>query len=264
MTFLLIIVLGFAPAIFWLYIIYRWDRFEPEPIKLVIRTFVLGMLVSIPAYYLETIFDGFFPSVFLGLVLIAPIVEEFLKFSVVRFGIYNNEEFDEPMDGIVYAAAAALGFASVENPLYLFGAYFSQQGPAASPESTAAVDALGGVFLLRAILSVPGHALWSSMWGYALGRAKFMEGAKVKVVVTCGLLAAMVLHGLHNLLAGYAASLAPFGLIILAGLLWIVVRRFGDKALEDSPFKPGLETKQETQNQDYREDLDAWLNEGGQ
>lgn len=103
------------------------------------------------------------------------------------------------------------------------------------------------------MLAVPGHAIWSSMWGYALGRAKFMQGPQVKVIVAGGLLIAMVFHGLHNLLAAYGASFALIGLVILAALIWLMVRRLADKALDASPFKPSQTVPQQQDPENMEE-----------
>ena len=82
------------------------------------------------------------------------------KFTIVRRFAYLHTEFDEPMDGIVYAAAAALGLATLENVLYVFSAYLTSP-----PLRSSTVIA-------RAIFSVPGHALFAGVWGYALGQAR--------------------------------------------------------------------------------------------
>ena len=117
MDTLTILALGLAPGIFWLWYFYRKDKLEPEPKHLIIKTFFLGMVSAVPAIILETPFKGLLLTV-----IAAPVIEEYLKYFVVRRTIYNHAEFDEPMDGIIYAAAAALGFASAENTLYLLTA----------------------------------------------------------------------------------------------------------------------------------------------
>ena len=164
--------------------------------------------------------EGFFglfiaSPVIMGAV-IAPVVEEYGKFWVVRRFIYRDVEFDEPMDGIVYAASAALGLASFENVLYVFAAY------AASPSL-----ALGTV-AIRAIFSVPGHALFSSVWGYALGRAKFTAAQRRPAIIARGLALAMVLHGIFNFLLfsadTFAYATAIFILVLIPGL-WILLER---------------------------------------
>ena len=131
---------------------YKKDTLEPEPQSFIIKTFLLGALVGIPVTLIELPFTF---SEFILAVFVAPVIEEFAKYFVVRKTIYSNVEFDEPIDGIIYAAAAALGFASLENISYLLSAYYQNHF-----EET---------YVVRALLSVPGHVLFSSMWGYALG-----------------------------------------------------------------------------------------------
>ncbi len=95
--------------------------------------------------------------------LVVPVVEELLKFSMVALFVYRDKEFNEPMDGIVYATATALGFATLENIVYVFD-----------------LQTISSLFItgsIRAILSVPGHALFAVFWGYGLGIAKFMPPA---------------------------------------------------------------------------------------
>jgi RsiW-degrading membrane proteinase PrsW (M82 family) len=120
------------------------------------------------------------------------------------------------MDGIVYAASAALGLASFENVLYVFAAY------ATSPSL-----ALGTV-AIRAIFSVPGHALFSSVWGYALGRAKFTAAQRRPAIIVRGLALAMMLHGIFNFLLfsadTFAYATAIFILVLIPGL-WILLER---------------------------------------
>lgn len=237
MAILAIIALSMAPGIFWLWFFYKRDRLEPEPRIFVILVFLLGMLSAVPAFVLELPFQGF---TFLSLVIVAPVVEEVLKFLSVRFTIYMHDEFDEPMDGIVYGAAAALGFASAENPLYLINTYMSAGGEAAAAFSVQVWGEVGKVFVIRALLAVPGHALWSSMWGFALGRAKFMGKAKwpkVKIIFI-GLSLAILFHGLHNFLSAFISEFAPVAVLFLALFIWGIVWRNINTALSDSPFAP--------------------------
>lgn len=114
-----ILLLAFAPGIFWLWYLYQKDRWEPEPRHLVLKAFFWGLVIAFPAALLET---AFLWSQFLLIVVAAPVIEEYLKYFVVRRAVYHREEFSEPVDGIVYAGAAALGFASIENLGYLLSA----------------------------------------------------------------------------------------------------------------------------------------------
>ncbi|MFW5639473.1 MAG: PrsW family intramembrane metalloprotease, partial [Methanoculleus sp.] len=185
---LVILALALGPGVFWVWYFYHRDKFEPEPAALIIKIFLIGALITIPVALIEGFFGLFIASPVIMGVVVAPVVEEYGKFWVVRRFIYRDVEFDEPMDGIVYAASAALGLASFENVLYVFAAY------AASPSL-----ALGTV-AIRAIFSVPGHALFSSVWGYALGRAKFTAAQRRPAIIARGLALAMVLHGIFNFL----------------------------------------------------------------
>jgi len=222
----LVLGLGFAPGIFWLWFFYGKDRWEPEPKSTVIKTFFLGMAVVIPVLVVEIpflflrwnpIFSG------IGLFFVG-VIEEYGKYCVVRYGVYRKKDFNEPMDGITYAAAAALGFASIENALYLVSTL--NQG----------VGLLAVVFLGRALLSTFGHALFSSFWGYALGKAKF-DKTRARRLIFRGLAAAALSHGLFNVLL-----LLPYGigLVIDGGLiaiLWAITRREIKIAEALSPFR---------------------------
>ena len=134
----LILAIAVAPCLFWLWFFIRRDRLEPEPRGLVARLFFLGCLSVFPAALLEMPV----PSP-LDAVLAAPIFEELCKLLVVYLFVYRNVEFDEPMDGITYGVACALGFATVENIFYVFGAQ----------------DKAVGLAVVRALLSV---IRWSS------------------------------------------------------------------------------------------------------
>lgn len=223
MHLLTIFALGFAPAIFWLAYFYKRDALEPEPKLLVVRTFFLGLLVTFPV----AIFQGALASVFgffILAVVVAPIVEELAKYSVVRYGIFENREFNEPMDGIVYAAAAALGFASIENAFYILSAYF--ESPAGAVMT----------FTFRALFSVPAHALISSTWGYALGRAKFVSPERRNAIIYQGIIIAIILHSLFNFLAGimlWAGIIAM--ILLLVPAMWLLVNRNISRAIEVSP-----------------------------
>ncbi|MEI6502368.1 MAG: PrsW family glutamic-type intramembrane protease, partial [Armatimonadota bacterium] len=168
----LLLICAIAPGLFWLWYFWHRDRLEPEPRRLVAKVFCIGALVVIPAGLLETLVPEPYTTV-----LAAPVFEELAKFLVVFWGVYRCLQFDEPMDGIVYATAAALGFATAENIAYVLGA---GAGEAA------------GIAFVRAILSVPGHALWGCLWGYGLGRMKFLDRKRGETFVAAGLGAASI------------------------------------------------------------------------
>jgi RsiW-degrading membrane proteinase PrsW (M82 family) len=204
---LFIITLGFAPGIFWVWYFYRQDKWEPEPKKLIAKVFLYGIIISLPVLLLEA---PFLFSELLLAVIAAPIIEEFFKFLTVRYSVYKNKEFSEPLDGITYASAVALGFASIENTFYLFS--FLNKG----------VVTFTVFFIVRALLSVPGHALFSSMWGYTLGVAKYRpEGRRGRIVLS-GLLTGIFFHSLYNFLLS-GLLIGAIGMLIFIPLLWKLV-----------------------------------------
>ena len=186
-----LVFLAIAPALFILLYIYKKDQYAPEPLHLVAWVFFLGSLTVLPAGLIELLFpEGVFSSA-----VVAPVVEEGLKFLVVYFAIFRHPEFNEPMDGIVYAAAASLGFATIENILYV-------------------IDGGLAVGIVRAIASVPGHVVFACVWGFALGTAKFRPENERTGIIVSGLITGMLLHGLFNF------SLEVIGAL---GLLLILV-----------------------------------------
>jgi protease PrsW len=215
---LTILALAFAPGVFWLWYFYKKDKLEPEPLHLIRNSFLWGMAAVIPAAVIE---QPFVPGGRISAsVISAPIVEELLKFLVVWLTIYRSKEFDEPMDGVVYAASAALGFASLENVFYLF---MSRHEP----------GQFFVVVVMRAFLSVPAHALFSSMWGFALGFAKFADGVTARKLIVSGLLLSMVLHAAFN----FACESGPFwalGMLVVVPVLWSLANRKIKQALAAS------------------------------
>jgi len=215
MSYPLYIIFGVLPSIIWLLFYLRRDV-HPESNRQVIKIFFYGMIAAIPAILLEMgIFKisdelNFSPvllsilNIFLGVAL----VEEFLKYLVVREKAFTHAELDEPIDVMLYMIIAALGFAASENililfslgPTFLFGETFS----------ISVFRSLGATFL---------HALCSGAFGYFLALSFFELKNQTKFLVF-GLGIATLLHGLYNFsimkLEGSLSFLIP--LFILIGL----------------------------------------------
>jgi protease PrsW len=161
---------------------------NPEPRGAVLKTFGLGVLVVLPVLVvaLPVLFLFVQPvarvnplagAVSAGF-LTAAVPEEFFKFVVVAFWCARRPEFDEPMDGIVYGATASLGFATMENILYVSG---------------------GGLEMAvgRAFTAVPCHAFLGAIMGYYVGQALFRPERRGAFLAT-GLGLAILLHGLYD------------------------------------------------------------------
>lgn len=199
-----------APGVSLLTYLYLKDRYDAEPIHMVIRMFLLGVLVVLPIVVVQRglqIWLGDNPFVF-SFVESAGI-EEFVKWFVLYHMIYNHTEFDEPYDGIVYAASISLGFATLENVMY---AVFS--------------PATFGTLMVRALLPVSGHALFGIMMGYYLGKAKFtLHPKKRKLFLAISLSLPLLLHGMYDwimitLKSNWMYFIIPFMVVLWIWGLW--------------------------------------------
>ncbi|HOH81716.1 MAG TPA: PrsW family glutamic-type intramembrane protease [Methanoregulaceae archaeon] len=217
-------LLAVAPAAFWLWYFYNKDRYEPEPLSWILMVYIFGIVVTIPVAFIEGTLSIIIPEFFI-VVLGAPIVEEAGKYLVVKKTVWESLEFDEPVDGIIYAAAAGLGFATLENVIYVFSAV-----------ETSLILALQ-TGLLRALISVPGHVLFSAMWGYSLGKARFIPQEQRTGVIATGLILAMAFHALFNLLLYDAIGFAVLILVVVP-VLWFSVQKKIDQALLSSGYRP--------------------------
>jgi RsiW-degrading membrane proteinase PrsW (M82 family) len=218
-----LVVVALAPIVFLAWFVYTRDRYEREPRRLIVKTFVLGAILVVPVIVAELLGSLFLPpsadpfALFLHFLLVVALVEESSKYLAVRVSVYGSREFNEPMDGLVYGAIAGLGFAAPENLLYVL-----------SRGAT-----LG---IVRAVLSVPGHALWGSIIGYYLARQKF-TGARRSGLL--GLSVAVILHTIFDY--GLVGTEPLLGIIIASGVVvvgWIIFFRFTRTAHETSPFRP--------------------------
>src|SRR3989339_2176612 len=152
-----LLALAIAPSVMIFMIFYLRDKYDREPWGLLLKTFVLGALMIIPVALNEewlfkwwgvSLYDnGSLVVNFLSMIFFVALVEELAKFSVVRGYAWKKPAFNEPYDGIMYTVMASLGFATVENLLYVF-----QNGEV--------------VAWLRAFLTVPMHALSAVIMGY--------------------------------------------------------------------------------------------------
>ena len=207
----IILAAAIAPALLLLYYVYSKD-FNPEPRKMVLKGFWYGAL----AVFASTVISG--PIMFLGLIpqtpttlgeavrlsfLGAAVPEESAKLLLLWLLLRNCREFDERYDGLVYAAAVGLGFACVENMMYVLsaGAGWFQ------------------VSVVRALFAVPGHFAFAIVMGYFFSRNHFewyrtTLWDRVKVW-----LYPVLLHGTYDTLA-FASSLSSgWSGLLSAGLL---------------------------------------------
>ena len=232
------VVLGAAPSLFLLVFFYLKDRYEPEPRGHVALAFVKGALAIVPCWLAARAIEAGVGRVWLALggvwarlfeaAVMAGAVEEGAKWVVFLTLVYWWEEFDEPLDGVVYGVALALGFATVENVLCVVR------------------DGLG-IGLLRALFAVPAHALFGAAMGFYFGRAKLGDGQWQGMDVTrrqrrARLLAALLwpiaFHGAYDFLLQLLRGAWMYVAVSLLSLsLWAFVLRRVHSAQQASPFK---------------------------
>jgi protease PrsW len=223
-----------AFPVLWIWAFYREDRLEREPPWMLGVAFLLGCVAIIPARVLENVFlpHGLGSSDTLlarsvGVLLIAGPIEELCKFAPVRLHIYHWAQFNEPMDGILYSVATAIGFATAENVLYMID-------PAEGPH----------VILARGPAATFAHLVFAGFWGSALGWSKFMTDRRAaRFMVAVGLLWAFVTHGLFDLISfsvnhEISVFVARGLLLLLMGASYLALRRQMTRAIALSPFRP--------------------------
>ena len=180
-----LLFLSVLPAALLIIFIYRQDKYQKEPFKSLFKAFFGGMLSVVFTIVTVRIIDytiGLIPyfnqTVFYDSFITAGIPEELCKFLVFMIFIWNDKNFDEYFDGIVYASFISLGFATVENIMYVMPGGI-------------------GTGIVRALISVPAHFLFGVILGYFLSLAKFNSDKKGRYIII-GLLIAMAAHGLFD------------------------------------------------------------------
>ncbi len=213
MSIELALALIFAPAVFWIAYAYYHDRRKPEPLALTAFSYFLGFLsgwlclhaydILLPALPIPAdpeLFQGLNLKFLVYCIVVVGLVEEVFKFLPFLGAVTRFSDFNDEMDGIFYASACALGFASYENIFYL-------------PSMT------GFALYGRAIASPLSHTVFASIWGHMVGMARIRK-KKIWPAVLKGLGLAALLHGLFDFL-----TLSPLlrilgALLLLAAWLW--------------------------------------------
>ena len=193
-----------------LFFVYS-DKFK-EPKGEILKVFFYGILITIPAYFLNTYLDQFWHNNFRvseGLIssfLTAAPVEEGLKLSILYFFVYKMKDFNEPIDGIVYGVTASLGFATLENfyYVYLLADYFETSSMSLA--------------ILRSFSAVPAHAVFGVFMGYFFMKYTFI---KKRDNLLFAFVVPFVLHGCYNLFAS-SNFIVSLGLVLVS---WIIALR---------------------------------------
>lgn len=182
---MILFLLAIAPAAAIIWFIYSKDKYEKEPLGLLVLSFFLGIVSIVPALAGSSIGKSIGLDItenmldtFLYAFVAVALSEEFAKYLFLRFIMFNKRAFNEPFDGIIYAVMIGMGFAAFENVLYV---------------------AEGGVSVavLRAFTAVPAHAAFGVIMGFYVGLAKFNPDNRQRLLLT-GLFWAVVAHGAYD------------------------------------------------------------------
>ncbi|HPR30780.1 MAG TPA: PrsW family glutamic-type intramembrane protease [Prolixibacteraceae bacterium] len=222
-----LIILALAPVFILAFYIYFRDKYEKEPWGLLLLALFAGAFITLPVIYAEE-FVSFFGRGFSGILkgawhafMVAALCEEAFKFLALYLIVWKSKEFNEKFDGIVYATFISLGFAAVENVLYVTGSGLNTG-------------------LVRAFTAVPAHALFGVSMGYFFGMAKFYPAQRKKYIRWAFLLP-FFLHGVYDfiLMAGINYLLLAFIPFIV--YLWVTGFKRMKKLNEASFYRNDLD-----------------------
>ncbi|MEA1898822.1 MAG: PrsW family glutamic-type intramembrane protease [Bacteroidota bacterium] len=178
-----LILISLAPVfIIAIYIYYR-DKYEKEPWRVLARALIIGILITLPIILLERLLSLYLPYSHMSAAaynafIVASFSEESIKYLGFMLFIWTSRHFNEKFDGIVYAVFISLGFALVENILYV-------------------VDGGISVGLIRSLTAVPAHALFGILMGFYFGMAKFFPAKRVYYLLLAWFLP-WLFHGFYD------------------------------------------------------------------
>ncbi len=226
LTLIIYISFGFLPSLIWLFFYLREDA-HPEPKRLIIQVFILGMLMAPAAvgieYAMLELYDFFNVRTLLAILIGIAVIEETLKFLVVKWRILGDKEFDEPVDAMIYMVISALGFAAIENILFAAGPFQESLGGGF------------GVIIVRFLGATLLHALASGIVGFFIAESILHKEKGHKGHVLQGLLIAFALHTLYNWIIITTLSPVAVGILLLT-MAYFVSRAFQNLRLK--VFKP--------------------------
>lgn len=220
-----LLIASITPVLILLYLIFKKDK-NKEPTGLLAKCFfggflsiIIALIIGLLMTYIGNAFQSPLFKSFYDAFFVAAIPEEFSKFIILYWIIWKSKFFDEHYDGIIYAVFVSLGFALVENILYVFESGI-------------------GIAFMRAILAVPGHGLFAVAMGYFLSLAKFNKQSNLQKYLVLSLVVPIGLHGTYDFLLMYSSNLSKEDagyaviLLIIFTIFIIFLWRFGIKKIK--------------------------------
>jgi RsiW-degrading membrane proteinase PrsW (M82 family) len=218
-----LLFISLAPVLIIAFYIYSRDKYEKEPILILLKALFVGVLIVVPVVLIEALLtrsaeemEGLSYAAYTAFI-VAALTEEGMKFLAFYLIFWRNKNFNEKFDGIVYAVYIALGFAGIENIIYVFtGGY--------------------AVGLVRALTAVPAHALFGIVMGYYFAMAKYNPMHR-KTYLILALFLPFAFHGLYDFLLMGNSPLLLTAFIPLFIYFWISGFKKLSKASDASIFR---------------------------
>ena len=184
-----LLILAISPVLECLLWIYLKDRYEKEPLNVLLKFFILGVLVSGFSIIIEKFlvdisnFSGY-SYIFYMSFIVAALTEEGIKALILIPVLLKEKHFNEKLDGIIYSVFLSLGFATIENIIYLF---FED------------INFAYEVGLTRAIISIPAHIIFAINMGYYVSKYRFNnKNTQKKQYIIRAILVPVLIHGLFD------------------------------------------------------------------
>lgn len=225
---MVILLASLAPVFIILFYIYFRDKYDREPLGLLVKAVVAGMLVVIPILFVERLLMSLMPpmekigTAAYHAFVVAGTTEELFKFLALYLLVWKSPSFNEQFDGIVYAVFVSLGFAAVENVMYV-------------------MDGGMQTAMVRAITAVPAHALFGVTMGYYLGIAHMYEELR-KAYLWRAILFPILLHGIYDFILMVEIDwLLTLFIPYVIGLYYLGMKKINILS-ESSVYKPPTES----------------------
>jgi RsiW-degrading membrane proteinase PrsW (M82 family) len=181
-----LLFISIAPVIIIALYVYIRDKYEKEPVLSLIKALLTGILIALPIVLIERLlidfgpdFDGIREAIYNGFA-VASFTEEGFKYLAFLLFFWSSRNFNEKFDGIVYSVYISLGFAAIENLLYVYEGGYQ-------------------VGIIRAVTAVPAHALFGIVMGYHFSHARFYRDKRMKQLFLAFLMP-FLWHGFYDFL----------------------------------------------------------------
>ncbi len=217
-TLLYALMGGILPAVLWLWFWLKEDSRKPEPRGLILLAFIAGMIGVVIVLPMERFAFNFFPDGSITLLTIWAAIEELVKFGAMSIIVFKSRFFDEPIDAMIYMITVALGFAALENSLFLLGPLMN--GEAIVSFLTGNLRYIGATLL---------HVGASASIGIAMGLSFYKDKFIKTISIIIGVIVAIVLHTLFNFSIMNSNGENTFIVLFFLWLVIIVVIFFFEK-----------------------------------